>query len=626
MRVSGSRRRLLQRSTLPLGAALLLAGCASMPSSGEVRKVDNGQHTNANADTQVRVFAIPPRTNEAPADIVSGFLEATTSDETDFATAKKYLSKDAASTWNPSAGITVYSANSFQVTEDGRPGDKKATMVSLSAAKAAVVDGKHGYHPDRGAFQASFHLVKQDNEWRIDGLQDGLVLNETDFQQLYHSANMYYFANLGADSQRGGGKQTLVADPVYLRNPADPLADPLLSAVSALLGGPTDWLKPVVSSAALPGTRLYDKAPDDGVTLDDSQHLRVRLDHGADRMAQQSCVLLAAQLFATVQAQGSAKLSAAEVLRADGSTLCTLSSVQAAAYGPENLAGVSSQPYYIASDAQKGAGHPAVNHRLMQLIGGSTAGTPVPGSFGASNADLGSVAIRQDEAVAAGVRTNGRDLVVGSLVTNKPLGQPVLTSHAANPKTDGLSAPSWDGFGDLWVADRNPDAPRLLMLRDGTGTPIDVTVPGLDGRVESLRIASDGVRIALVVRQGQFATLELGRIERGTQQHPDAFSVTGLRNVTPAGENVTSVSWAGASRLVVLGNGSGGGVQQIQYMNTDGSAAPALEGINEATSVAASEDQTKPLLASYNGGVYLLPADANWEQVSPPGVSPVYPG
>jgi hypothetical protein len=68
-------------------------------------------------------------------------------------------------------------------------------------------------------------------------------------------------------------------------------------------------------------------------------------------------------------------------------------------------------------------------------------------------------------------------------------------------------------------------------------------------------------------------------------------------------------------------------VQQIQYINTDGSSATAQEGINEATSVAASEDQTKPLLASYNGNVYrLLPADSNWKQVSPPGGNPVYPG
>jgi hypothetical protein len=152
-----------------------------------------------------------------------------------------------------------------------------------------------------------------------------------------------------------------------------------------------------------------------------------------------------------------------------------------------------------------------------------------------------------------------------------------------------------------------------------------VTVPDLVGRVQSLRVASDGVRIALVIRENGATTLQLGLITRGgTLEHPQ-FSVTGLRTLTPPDENVTSVSWAGASRLVVLGS-EPGGVQQIQYVNTDGSSGTALQGVSEAASVAASEDQTRPLLASYIGSVYRLPVDANWKQVTPKGSSPVYPG
>ncbi|WNI15769.1 LpqB family beta-propeller domain-containing protein [Actinacidiphila sp. ITFR-21] len=612
MRAVRSRGRLLF-GVLPACAALLLAGCASMPSSGEVRKVGDGQR--ADSDPQVRVFPFAPTADEGPAEIVSGFLEATTGSETDFATAKKYLSKDAAAKWNPLEGITVYSSNDLQVTDDGGADDKDATMVSLSAARRAVVDVKHAYQPEQGDFRASFHVVKQKNGWRIDGLQDGLILSETDFQRLYHSANMYYFAKLGADALRNGGKQRLVADPVYLRNQE---ADPLVSAVSALLGGPTGWLAPVVTSAAPTGARLDGKASDGGVTLDDSQRLRVRLDGaGAARLTGQSCVLLAAQLFTTAQAQASAQLASVGVQRAGGGTLCGLTRLQALSYSPESLAGAAPRPYYIAADG----------HRLLTLSGtgtGTTA-TAVPGPFGTDKADLGSVAVRRDQGAAAGVRTNGRDLVVGPLIGDGPFGPVALKSTAADPRKDGLTAPSWDGLGDLWVADRDPNDPRLLVLRDGKGMPHRVLVPDLDGRVESLRVSSDGVRIALIVRQGASVTLQLGRIRRGTEQHPDDFVVSALRVLSPPGENVASVAWAGASQLVVLGTETGE-VRQIQYLNTDGSTAPALQGINEATSVAASEDQSKPLLMSYNGGVYVLPADSNWKQVSPPGASPVYPG
>lgn len=152
-------------------------------------------------------------------------------------------------------------------------------------------------------------------------------------------------------------------------------------------------------------------------------------------------------------------------------------------------------------------------------------------------------------------------------------------------------------------------------------------MPKLDERVESLQVASDGVRIVLVVDEKGVKTLQLGLIDRAGTQDKPKFTVTGLHDLTPTGETVSSVSWAGASRLVVLGSDrERGGGQQIQYVNTDGSALPPLESIGEAASVAASEDQTRPLLASYNGYVYWLPDESNWKRASPKGSSPVYPG
>jgi hypothetical protein len=610
MRAMGGRGRLLRYAVLPVGTVLVLAGCASMPSSGEVRKVSDGQR--ADADSQVRVVAIAPTKGESASEIVNGFLEATTSGETDFATAKKYLTRDASNHWHPTASITVFSSGTTQPSGDSTTLKEGYTTVRLSGTMAASVDTKHAYEPEQGSFETSFRLVRQSNQWRIDGLPDGLVLSEANFQRIYHSANMYYFAKLGPDEDAAhGAAQTLVADPVYLRNQTDPL----VSTVSALLGGPSGWLAPVVITRAPAKARLDDKAPDHGVTLDDSQHLKVRLDHSGDRLRGQDCTELAAQLFTTVQAQASARLASAEVDRMDGSAACVLQGDDAQDYGTTNLVGTASRQYYIGADSQ---------HQLLSITGDGPKAYPVPGPFGESKAGLTSVAVRRNEQEAAGVRADGRELVVGSLINDQPLGSPVVKSKAADPQ-DRLSAPSWDGLGDLWVADRNPAAPSLMVLRDGVGPPIHVAVPEPAGRVESLRVASDGVRIALVVQQGKTTRLQLGRIERqGTPQRP-RYSVTDLRELTPTGENVTSVSWAGPSRLVVLDTKSGG-AQQIEYISTDGSAGTALQGVSEAASVAASEDQLKPLLASYGGKVYLLPADANWRQISPKGSSPVYPG
>lgn len=68
----------------------------------------------------------------------------------------------------------------------------------------------------------------------------------------------------------------------------------------------------------------------------------------------------------------------------------------------------------------------------------------------------------------------------------------------------------------------------------GTRTAVEVSVPDLgDGRIESLRVAADGVRIAMLVTEKGHTKLRLGRIERGgTHEHPK-LTVTALRLVTP---------------------------------------------------------------------------------------------
>jgi two-component system sensor histidine kinase MtrB len=129
------------------------------------------------------------------------------------------------------------------------------------------------------------------------------------------------------------------------------------------------------------------------------------------------------------------------------------------------------------------------------------------------------------------------------------------------------------------------------------------------------------------VRENGHTTLRLGRIERsGTLQKPQ-ITVADLRMATPQLEDVKAASWAGPSRLVVVGNVTGG-VQQIQYVDADGSASstPTLQGDGGVASVAASEDQNKPLLAELGDGIFELPPDADWKKVTPKGSSPVYPG
>ncbi|QMV23207.1 hypothetical protein GQS52_17120 [Streptomyces sp. SCUT-3] len=610
-RARPARRRGVRAAVAAVALSLLAAGCAAMPSSGEVKAVEDDRR--ADADSQVQVFGVKPQGGESPEALVRGFLEATTSDEAEYDTAKEYLSPDALKQWNPYAGVTVLAGGPVARAVPGRSGTGEGggqrVRVEVSGSRVAHVDRKHAYSPAGEEYEGAFQLSRNDDgEWRIDRLPDGLLLGESDFQRLYRSVNIYYYAS-PADGRgdASDGRDVLVADPVYLRARIDPVTE----TVQALLEGPTAWLDPVADSAIPQGTSLRSDGP---LAPDDEGELRVRLSGRIGRSGRAECERMAAQVLHTVQEQPSAKLGKVVLADDKDAEVCSLSRDQAAVYDPASIAGTAARQYYIDADS-----------RLRSLAVGEDRSAPVPGPLGDGRVKLGSVAVARDEESAAGVTHDGRQLYVTGLDTGADLGEPLLVSGAAKAE-DGLSAPSWDGQGDLWIADRDPRDPGLLVLRGDK--KIEVAVPELDGgRIQALRVSADGVRIAMLVLRDGRTGLQVGRVERSEGEGGPRITVAGLRPVAPQMEDVTAVSWAGSSRMVVVGRESQG-VQRLSYVDTDGSASspPTLPGISGVTAVAASEDEAKPLLADSEDGIFRLTPGADWKAVAAEGSSPVYPG
>nr|WP_128643069.1 LpqB family beta-propeller domain-containing protein [Streptomyces sp. SS] len=593
-----------------------MTACATMPDSGEVQAVKGANP----GDSQVRVYAVAPRDNAEPDEIVDGFLEAMTSDDPGFATARKYLTNEAARSWKPEQSITVLTTapDREQADRNADP-ENQGRAYPLSGRKIATVDARHAYQPVSPAeYEQSIHVVQQPTangkgkEWRIDSLPPGLVLGEADFLRNYRSVNKYYFAS---------GEDWVVADPVYIRQRQDPVTrmDPVTQTVKALLEGPTNWLKPAVDSSFLSGTELKEGVTT--LTPDDQSTLRVPLNAKADRAGGDACRRMAAQLLFTLGDLTSVRVEQVELLGSGGQSLCRLGKGQAAEFAAVRNADREESPYFVD-------GHGKL---MMLMLGAKEAAAPaeVPGPLGKPGLQLGSVAVDRDETRAAGVGSSGRELFVSSITTEQETPAAILRSKAAKPE-DRLSAPSWDGRGDLWVADRDPAAPHLWMVPDGTGEPVEVRTPWLDddARIESLRVSADGVRIALVVTRGDRTTLQIGRVQRQTGGDEPVVSVLDLQPATPRMESVTAVSWAGPSRLVVVGR-EAGGVQQIRYLQTDGSTSTTsvLPGLDGVTSVAAPHNDKSSVVAdSGNDGIVRLAPGTNWQPVVKTGASPVYPG
>ncbi|MFG2562337.1 LpqB family beta-propeller domain-containing protein [Streptomyces sp. NPDC048496] len=596
---------------------VLLSACGSMPVTGDIKSVDASQP----GESQVQVYAVAPRENATPGEVVDGFLESMTSDDPGFRTTRKYLTKEASRTWKPSAFTTVLSKAPNRSEHPVRDSDRSSTELTftLTGEKVATVDAQSAYQPVAPTgFNRSLHMVRQNGskEWRIDFVPDGLLLGQSDFKRLYRSVNKYYFATGSA-----AGQSTLVADPVYVRNRTDPITgmDTVTQTVRSLVEGPTNWLRPVVDSRFPIGTVLRK-----GVTAlapDDRSVLKVPLNKKADGVGQRSCRMMASQVLYTVRDLTSARVEQVELQRSDGSSLCVLGSDQAEEFAPDGSSGGPDSQYFVDDK-----GH-------VQRIPGSTKGSgdpePVAGPLGDGPEPMSTVGVARDEQLAAAVSRNSASLYVASVVSGGELPGPAVTSEAKKPE-DRLSAPSWDGRGDLWVADRNPDDRRLLRLPGGTGEPSNVAVPDLGGaRIEALRLSADGVRIALLLTEDGHTTLKIGRIER--QGGPDTrqgVSVVELRKAAPQLADVTAMSWSGRSRLVVVGKEQGG-VQQVRYVQVDGSAPASgvLPGANQVSSVAAADDEQLPLMADTedDGIVKLSPGD-NWQTVLKKGSSLVYPG
>ncbi|MGW6919038.1 LpqB family beta-propeller domain-containing protein [Kitasatospora sp. NPDC054939] len=606
------RRRRLAWAAGALATVVPAAGCAAMPDSGPVSKVELSQGA-ADKNLQVRVFPVAPAKGAGPRELLAGFLDASTADG-GYETAKLYLTEKAGKTWNPEESIVVLAAN--PTTRSGTaPGEADTALrIPVSGAVVAEVDAKHTYRLADGSREFTFEFVKEKSgEWRIDDLPNGLIINETNFRNSYRQADRFFYA--AADPSLPGAREVLVADPVYLRRRIDPLT----AAAKALVAGPSDWLAPVVSSS-------FTATAVERVTVDEGRTAEVVIS-GTDLSGRDwLCNRMANQLFHTLNDQGKGQIDRLR-LKGPGKE-CQVTRSDARTVGPGALAAdPASQPVYQQYYQRTDTGQLMVAREQGD-------GTPVAGVLGKELADrqhpLGQVAVRRDGKQAAAIGADGNRLYsVGLTEADRQLGEPVLTLPArpGDKPEDGLASPSWDGRDNLWVLDRDPQTPRVLMVRGRK--VVNVPVEGLAGwRVQSLKVASDGTRIALVLKDPAGAQkLVLGRIVHGGSEETPSAQITGLRAVAPLLSEVSSVSWADSDQLLVLGREKER-LQQLHYIGTDGSqdGDGPLHVADSMAVVSASEYREESLasvpsvlaVTADGGRIYRL-TNNQWRDVGMPG-------
>jgi hypothetical protein len=545
-------RRRGRAAALALAVAALLAGCVAMPTSGTVGVGVDGVVEQGS----VEPLGDPPPQDGTPEDIVRGFLGASaagfsrSSDSEsgdDFRNAREYLSGETRRSWNPRERVVVYpTASSPTITLK----DESRVEVSLRVAARIDEDGLYSAAGADAEEVLTFDLVQDsDGQWRISGLEDGVVLSEPNFEAIYRSSTLYF---LSPDDE------FLVPETRWF-----PLRNLATSIVRALLAGPSDWLRDAVRTAIPEGATLQP----DAVSVDDDGLATVSLAAGDLPTEPGDRELM--------QAQIEASLSSVRGVR----------TVAVSAGGVEM--GVAAAD--VAHGQEWGGALEAVQEdTLVELDQGELVAVPEVTSL----AGLGASAPARDGSGELRVMLSGTDLLV-TVPTTAAASRTLLSAP-------DLVAPSVDRLGWVWTASGGTQGALLAVDEDGR----QVTVQGdwLVGRtVLSVRVARDATRVAVVSTGSDGVRVDVSAIVRDDGGTPQALGAAWRTGVTLS--DATRVVWVDESTLGVLGL-SGSGTTAVYHLVPVAGQVEARSAIADSISIAGGKGDSAIYLATADGRLF----------------------
>ena len=555
-------------------AVTLAAGCADVPTSGLLQHtaVPAGAGGEQEGTSCCGYIMTGPGRGSSPSQIVQGFLLASADFGNHHEIARQYLTKAASRSWQPGPGpaVTVI-AGPPSVTPSPPPfGSRNTVVVEISAQELGNVSTSGQYtqaETGRHQLNQEFTLQRVHGQWRIatlpqtagtkvlstsvDQPSHELLLTKDLFQLAFQPRNLYYLDPAGKD---------LVPDPVFVPvNSGDPVAD----LVRALLIPPQGWLSGAVLSAFPPAATLRHPVE----ILPGSKTAVVDLSLPKSATGDASLAGMASQLVWTLTSSsyGSASIQAVK-LEVNGK-VWTPPEVSSAVISPRSYPQPALEPpkreelYFLGSNGAA---------RVLGPRDGSS--TAVPGQAGTGQVELSSIAVSRDQRYLAGIGgpAGASTLYTGSL---SAAAKPHATSaaRALQSRMSGVSIASlsWDRHDNLWVAGSSGSKPRVWLLGASKGTPVSVGLPPHIRSVTALRVAPDGVRVAMLTRvstpNGVEPEVLLAAIVKTTD---DQVMLSSAGQVGADLTGPSALTWYDADHLLVVNQASSG--PQLEEVPVDG--------------------------------------------------------
>jgi len=514
-----------------VGGALLLAGCAGIPTSGGVVK---GPVITDQVNPDFVVLPSEPRPGSTQEDILIDFMLALRGPQSGYAIARQYLADDIAGSWNPDEG-TVIRTGSYSI--GGGPAENTLQYTFTSSAE---VDSDGRYRETPQASQSlPFGFVQENGEWRISSAPNGIVLSQSSFDVVFTEQALYFF---------DPSYQFLVPDVRWF--PARATA--AKRTVTELLKGPSPWLQQGVLVSAFPvATTVLDSTVVSGTaTVELSSEVLTASPQERDRMRQQLAVTLD---VATVE------------MTVGGIALVTPDGLDSAVRNPfvENAVLVGADGQFGFASGDEVVGIPGISD--LAVAAGPSAATLA--------ADKQTLAMLTGQGVAV-ARSGAAQAEV-------------IDTRAA------LVAPALDPFRFVWSAQSTSAGSLAVFEVDGTQLPLANTLPS-DAQVVSIDVSRDGTRLlfslmtnggprlvvaGIIRQQGTNVPTALGEpfdlpVQAGTLVDATWSSDRTVATLTRTGDGivVTSVEIGGPSTQlgsttsatsIVGGNGGSAGLRVL---------------------------------------------------------------
>lgn len=577
-----------------LAAAAVAAGCSEIPTSGPV--FDAGAVEPLEEQRRfIEVTEAAPEPGMTPIEIVDGYINAMASYQPGYETAREFLTEEAATQWDPSAGVTVF----YEARPSTELVGADTVHVSMTVRGEVGSDGSFVelLESDSREQSSDLRLVQEDGEWRITDPEPGVLIDDFSFEREYQPRNVYFF-----DPRL----EVLVPDVVYLPRTANDATATLLAR--KVLEGPTDWLAPAVVTAFPEDAELGVEA----VPVSDDGVARVVLSPQVGLAGADERERMAAQLIWTLGQLP--EVEAVEVQVPSGVPL-----IQSEPMSPRDPQLSGYDPAVLESDTPLFAIGEA---GVVSVADGEL--TPVAGPLG----DL--PGIRE-----VAVNLGGHRAVV---ITPDPAGgtQVQAASFGEEEQLEtlfrgiDLTSLAWDRTGLVWAVDDGVEGAGLIVT-EPNGEPLEVLLDSeLAGHdIERLAVSPDGARVALVV-DGVTRVADVVRDPDG-----GTVSIQQLRTIGPRGtaEDVawssSSPSWSAADAVVVLAATQAAEAEAptVQpYLDTLSGQEVVPRGLQVEEGVHVAGSPGLPtVLESADGVLYLQRSSNTWIELGP-ARNPTYPG